>query len=200
MQRLAFGSLHRPSRVAERQVDLRGVRRFVLTPSADVPRERDLATLSRERFAEYRLQLATKRGAVERRGVFELVFVECLALHDLALAGEHGRELVLRFLQGGHFGRNAEQLRDEILDVRRERDKKVGLALAPQRMGLCAPGSEPRRKRSVCRLEMRNERRVQAREPRARVEVVERQSESKVQHKSCSRHAPTKHAKVTRSP
>ena len=69
-------------------------------------------------------ELGAQRRAVERRGVVGLVRVHRLALDELPLDGEQRRQLVMARLERVHLRRDAEQLREEVLEVRRQRDQQ----------------------------------------------------------------------------
>ena len=121
--------VRRPRRVAQREVEVGGVRRLVGLPAGDGLRERELGVASGQRRADARAELARQRRAVERRGGVRLVRVHRLALDEQALDREQRRELVMRRLQRAHLGLDAEQLREEVLEVRRDGEQQVGLGL-----------------------------------------------------------------------
>ncbi|HKN07976.1 MAG TPA: hypothetical protein VJ376_00580 [Pseudomonadota bacterium] len=89
---------------------------------------------------------------------------------------------MLRRLQRRDLGLYAEQMRQEILEVRREREQQLRLLLAPECIGLGARRREARTEPRVGAGEQGAEGRVDAGKPIGRIEIGKRQSELKLQH------------------
>ena len=103
--------------------------------------------------------------------------VHRLALDEQALDRVERRKLVVARLERAHLGFDAEQRRDEILEVRRERDQQLRLVLArSSASGRCARRGEPVGERRVSAAQVRDEQRVDARRALADVEVGEREA------------------------
>src|SRR5215472_7041444 len=98
VQRFALGCVHRPSSVAQREIDVGCMSCFIASPFAHRPRVGELAWDAGERCTDLRLELRTQCGAVEASSDVGPVAVERLALDDLALAREQRSKLVLRLL------------------------------------------------------------------------------------------------------
>ena len=145
--------------------------------------ERELPALPDQRLAEPSLELRPKRITVEACRVLCLVLVERLALHDLTLAGEERRELMLCRLQRGHFGFDAEQLRQKILELRRERDQQLRFFLARERIGTGARAGKARGERSIGLREPGAEDRVQPPQAGRGIEVAKAQPETELEHR-----------------
>ena len=78
------------------------------------------------------------------------------ALHEQALDRIERRQLVVAGLQVADFGRDAEQLADEVLDCRGEIDQQIGFRLAIERIGVGARRHQPVVQRYVAGGEMRD--------------------------------------------
>ena len=178
VQCLAFGCLHGPRGVAEREVDVGFMRGLVLSPLTDGSREGELAAQPHRRRADSRFELGAQRLAVEGRRLVGLVAVQRLALDDLALAGVDRRELVLRRLQRRDFRFDAEQPGDPVLEVRRNRDQKLRFRESSQRVGRAARGDQARAQRCVGVREMLEKRRVDAAKPGIRVQLGKSETQS----------------------
>ena len=165
------GRVRRPRRVAHRGVEGRGVCRLVLLPRRHRIREREL----RERRAERRLDRGAQRRAVERRRDVGLVRVHRLALHELALDDEERCQLVVARLERAHGRHDAEQVRQEVFQVRREREQEVGLGLGRQRVGRRAPRRQPVGEPRIGGAQVLAEQRVDARQAVVRMQVGERE-------------------------
>ena len=139
--------------------------------------------MSEQRLAEPCLELRAKHIAVEACRVLWLVLVERLALHDLPLAGEERRELMLRRLQRGHFGFDAEQLRQKILELRRERDQQLRFFLACERIGSGARALKAPGERSIGLRKPGAEDRVQTPQAGRGIEVAKAQPETELEHR-----------------
>ena len=98
---------------------------------------------------------------------------------------------MLRRLQRRELGLDAEELAEEILDMRCERQQELGFLLAPERArDRHAPPRAARASAGVGSGEMGAERGVDAGEPRGRVQIGKRQSEFELQHPARSRIFP----------
>ena len=89
-------------------------------------------------------------------GVGLLDLLDRAALHEQPLDRIERRQLVVPRLQRPHLGGDAEQLADEILEMRREIDQQVGFSLAVERLGCGARRHQPVVQRHVGRGEMRD--------------------------------------------
>jgi hypothetical protein len=117
-----------PCRILQREIQRLGMASLVLLPSQYVPCKCELA----ERLTECRLKCFAKRFAVERCRVCGLDLVHGLALHEVALHAEQRGKLVMPRRQRRYRIFDAEHPRDEIIDVRRERDQQFGCRLGRQ--------------------------------------------------------------------
>ena len=79
-------------------------------------------------------------------------------------------------LHARNLGRDAEQLADEILEMRREIDEEIGLILRGQFLGRGAAGGDQRKEAGIGRLKMRHESGVEPREPVTVIEIREVQT------------------------
>ena len=114
-----------------------------------------------------------KRSAIERLRDVGLVRVHRLALDEQTLHRVERRELVVPGLERAHFGLDAEQRRDEVFEMRPERDQELRLGLALQRIRVGARRGEARRKYRIRRLQMVDESTVDTRRPVALIEIGE---------------------------
>lgn len=106
---------------------------LVLLPRRDAACELEFGERAVEQFAFGGVRIE----ALELRG---LDLQQRMALYEQPLHAEHRRELVVRCGQRGGFGLDAEQPRDEILEVRRERDQQFRLRLVRELVGGGARG------------------------------------------------------------
>src|SRR6516162_11134702 len=109
VQPASLGRMRGPRRIAKREVDLAGMRRFVRAPFADETREAELSVQRGQRLADERFQPQTQCIGVEASRIVGLVLVHRFALHDLALAGKERRQLALRRLQSAYLALDAEE-------------------------------------------------------------------------------------------
>ncbi len=149
---------------------------LVLLPLGDVAREREF----RERPAEQRAQFALRGGSVEPRGLLGLHLAERAALHELALDGVQGGEVVVARAKRLGLGFDAEQPGDEVLERCGERDQQLRLGLGGERLGRGARGAQPLREAGIGFGDRCAESVVEPRESRATVEVLEFQSETEL--------------------
>ena len=119
------GSLHASN------VQLVCMRLLVFLPEKNVPRKAEFG----EWLAHQRLELAAKRRAVESCGLFRLVAVHRLALHEQTLDAVERRSKAVLIAQRLHFLLYAEQPGDERLDMRRQREQERGFLQRRQRVG-----------------------------------------------------------------
>ncbi len=145
----ARGGVRGPRGVAQCDVERGGIRRLVLLPARHRVGEPEL----RERLAQRGLQVAPQRRPVERRGRLGTVCVHRLALDEKALDGVERRQLVVPRLERAHVGLDPEQRRDEVLEVRAQRDQQLGLRLARERVGAAARRVQARGERGVSGLQ-----------------------------------------------
>ncbi len=165
----------RPHGVAGREFKLVGVGRLVFLPRRDPAREGQLA----ERLAQQRL-----RGGlcVEVRDILGLEFSQRLALHEQPFNAEDRREFVMLLRQCAHLRLNAEQLRHEVLKLRRQRYQQFGFRLARKRIGRGARRDQGIAQRGVCYRDKIEELRVQSRQAGALVKVRIFNSEGQLEH------------------
>ena len=182
VRRLASRRLHRPRGVAQGEIDVGRVRSLVAAPGADVAREGKLARKPGKGLAEFRFQLASQRRAVKARRRFGLVAVQGLALDDLALAGKQRRQFMLRCLQRREFGLDAEELAEEILDMRCQREQELRFLPAPEGVLIDPRRGEPGAESRVGSGKLGAEGGVDAGESRSRIQIGKRQSEFELQH------------------
>ena len=90
---------------------------------------------------------------------------------------------MLRRLQSSHFGFDAEQLRQEILQLRRKRDQQLRFALPPERVGIGARAREPRGERGIGLPKPGAEDRVQPLQAGRRIEVAKTEAETELEHR-----------------
>ena len=158
------------------------MRGLVPLPRGDRVRERELERLDADRGAEHAVELGAQRGSVDQCGGVRFVRVHRLALDELALDGKQRRQRVVARLEGTHFGLDAEQLRDEVLDVRGDVDQQRGLVLARKRVRRRARGEQAIRQSLVSLAQLRDEPRVEACRPLRRIEVGKFEREGRIQH------------------
>ncbi|HEY3459288.1 MAG TPA: hypothetical protein VGL52_00570 [Casimicrobiaceae bacterium] len=89
--------------------------------------------------------------------------------------------MVLRF-ERLHGYTDAEEIGEEVLEMRRDLDQELRFVLGAERGGFGARGGEPRRQRSVGLSEARNEVPVDTGGAFDRVEVAEGESVGKAKH------------------
>ena len=140
-----------------------------LQPPGDRPREARLG----HRPAQQRLHFGLQRLAVQRGRPVALDLLERPALHEIAPDLEDRRQRVMRAAQGRQFIADAEQLADEALQMRRERDDKLGLFQPRQRVRRASRGHQPRAEARVGRPQGIQEQPVQPNQPLAIVEILE---------------------------
>ena len=77
-------------------------------------------------------------------------------------------------LQGPHLVRDAEELAEEILEMRCEIDQEVRVGIAVNRVGIAAGRHQPVVQRRVAFCEMRNKRPIEAQQALTLVKIGER--------------------------
>ncbi len=87
---------------------------------------------------------------------------------------------------------DAEQRRDEVLEMRRERDQELGLGLAIERIGRVAGGGEARRQRRIGFVQCLDKAAVQHRQTVARVEVREGEAMVEYRYRCVRTHAASR--------
>ena len=155
--------------------DLRFVFVFVGEPAVDVFEE----ALLGEAFAEQRFEFGGEGGAVDGVGLLFLDAADGLLLDELALEGEHRRQVVMARLQGFDLRLDAEQFADEVFDVRREGDDQFAGLLAIEAGGVLAGFAETCAQAGVGVLQLMQERGVEADGSFAGVEVLKGEPERK---------------------
>ncbi len=119
---------------------------------------------------------------VEVRDVLGLEFRQRLALHEQPLDAEDRRELVVPFGQRARLGLDAEQLRHEVLELRRQRDQQFGFGLRRERLGRGARRAQCIAQRRVRRGDEVEELRVEAPQALVLVEVRKIEPERQLEH------------------
>src|SRR5690606_19219492 len=128
--------------------------------------------------AELRAQRLLEGRAVERGGFFRFHLTQCLALYEAAAAFVDRRELVVAGGERRDFGPNAEELADEVLEMRRERDQELRLGFGRQGVRIRAGGLGPGGQSGVRRPQRLAERGIEPQKAVARVEIAELETES----------------------
>src|SRR6185436_19033830 len=159
---LAFGRQRRPGGVARGRFELRLVRRLVLEPCADLAGVVELG-------GELK---------IPRLRILGLDLVQGAALDEQALDRPEWSERVMTLGQRLRFRFDAEQARDEVVDVRRERDEELGLFLAA---GMLLPRrKQPIAQRCVDLAQESEERAIYPKKAFALIQVIETNAESKL--------------------
>jgi len=135
-----------------------------------------------KRGPEPHLQRTAQSRTVERQRRVALVCVDRLALDELAAHGEQRRQLVVAGFERAHVGADAEQLRDEILDMRRDGDQQLGFRLARQRIGLGARDQQPVGQHRIGRAQVIDEQRIDTCRTSDGMEVGERDAVGERKH------------------
>ncbi len=152
----AFGRCRRPVGIARRAFDLVGVGDLVFAPFSNLPGE---------------LQFGGKGVAVGRR-ILRLHFVQGVALDEKALYRIQRRELVVAGGERPSFGFDAEEFRDEVLEMGRKRDEELGFRFCGWRGFSRLDEAIPQ----PC-IEKSEKRRVQAQQSVAPIEIAEPEAE-----------------------
>jgi len=135
----------------------------------------------RERLAKQRLELRGQCWPVLARRLLGGDLARRLALHELALAGVQRRQRVVARLQGAHLGADAEQLADEVLQIRPKADQQLAVSLVVQRSGLRPTGEQPLGKRLIARGQPVQERLIQPGQAGVVIKNFGRQTKRKMQ-------------------
>ena len=131
-----------------------------------------------ERLAKEGFERFLRGVTIDCGGVLGLHLVHSAALHEKALDRVKGGQLVVLPGQRLEFGFDAEQPCEEILEVRRKRDKQLRLSLGCERGWVPASVDEPVGQRGVQLAHEFDELRVEANERVAVIEVGEREAET----------------------
>ena len=115
--------------------------------------------------------------AVDCRGVRFLDAFDRASLHKQALDRIERRQIVMARLQRPHLRRDAEQLAEEILDMRRQLDQQIQFPGVPKGLGIAPRRHQPVMQRAIRRREIRDESPIDAHETVAVVEVGEGERE-----------------------
>ena len=151
---------------------------LLLEPSLDASRESQLV----EATAENVTQLPLKRNRVERRGLGGLDFGARAPLYEVSFDEVKRRKLVVPACEREHFIGDAEELREKSLQVRSEIEQQRRFGFRLERVRIRTRGSEPRGERRVSGTEELDEPAVDRGEPRAGVEVFEREAPGELEH------------------
>ena len=161
----------------QRSLDALAVLRFILEPAV----YRTCILELRKRPAEPGCQPGFESGAVQARRFVGLDFVHGAALHEQALYRVQRREFRVARRQRLRLGLDAEQCRDEVLQMRRERDQQLRFRLLRQRIGLGARGDQTFGQGRIALFQVFQERRIDARKPCARIQVGK--GEAEIEHR-----------------
>ena len=164
-----------PGGVSRGQVELGGVQGFVLLPFGDMPSEGQFA----ERFLEQRGKLFLCCVAIDGGSVFGLDLVHGAPLHEQPLDRINRRELVVMTGERVKFGFDAEQLSNEILDVRCKRDQQLGFGFCGERSRILPRGDQLVSQPGIDFAQEFHERRIEANEGFAVVEILEGKAKAK---------------------
>ncbi len=133
---LSLPGMHRPGRIAQRCIDFVRVGTFLLQPGRYVTRKRQFAEIRIEPCSE----LGFEPGSVEPGSGLRLVGVDGLALHEQPLAGIQRSKFEMTRRQCVDFVFDAEQARDEIVEMTGYRDQEFRFLLQRQRWVTSAQG------------------------------------------------------------
>ena len=170
VQRLALLREACPGGVAERQIERLG--RAFLLPSGDMGGKGALGERLAHRFLD---------GAPQRRPVEALrvrIFLDRLALHEETAAAMHRIERSRRRDDRGKLGLDVEELAQEGLQMRPERDQERALVALGNRPGLRTGREQRRTQLRSLRLEHREEAPVEPDEPVTLREVGKAEAEA----------------------
>ena len=120
--------LHCPGRITRGELQFAGMGRFILQPQTNLSGIGKFA----ERRSDTGCQLGFERRSVDGCGFFGLYLGHCTALHEHAFAAVQRRQLMMALGQCPHLRFDAEQTRQKILEMRRQRDQQFRLRLAGQ--------------------------------------------------------------------
>ena len=110
---------------------------------------------------------------MRRLGLLDLL--DGAALHEQALYRIERRQFVVPGLQFADFGGDAEQLADEVFDMRGEIDQQIGFRLAVERVGVGASRHQAVVQRRVAGSEMRDKGAVEPDQALAFVQIGKRE-------------------------
>ena len=166
-----------PGGVLRRDLQLFLVLLLGIQPPPDVFHEARFG----ERLVKERFQLRGYGQAVDRAGLLLGDSADGLLLHEPALQRVDRRQAVVLGLERAQVGGYPEQLADEILDVRRQFDNEIGLLFARQRAGVSPGVKQALRQRRVGRLQLLQERLVQASQSFLAVQVLKREPKPEIE-------------------
>jgi hypothetical protein len=172
VQGLAFGREHGPRCVKSGEAQSFGVLRLVFQPARDVVG----VTAFGERFEREGFEFTLDGEAVDEGGLFGRVSGESLFLDEFALDGVERREFVVFRLEIVKRFIDAEQMADEVFEVRCDGDDEFGLLFEGERCGIFSGGEELGVEFRRGLPELRQKNAVEAGEGVAVVEIPERES------------------------
>ena len=187
MQFFARRRLRRPCGVAQCEIELRLVHRFVSQPTRHMLCECKFRKLTAEQHGQLRAQCE----AVHDRGIRSLVLVHGLALHEQTLATEQRCKLVVTCRQHTNFRLDTEQFRDEIFNVRRQCYQQFGLLLGGERFRIKARFAQALAQRAIGGAQRVHEFSVEFQQPAALIKIGKLQIKTGAQH-----HRHTKYQQI----
>ncbi len=175
---LAFRRQRRPGGVVARRLQWQRVRRLVREPARDpfgiaqFPGEDARAGLEiAGRATDQRVEFLAQPVAIELDGLGLLDLLDGAALHEQALRRIERRQPVVARLERPHLAGNAEEVAEEVLEMRREIDQQLAFALAVKRLGRGARRHQPIVQRRLGGGEMRDKGAVEPHEAVALIEI-----------------------------
>ena len=173
LQGFAFGREHGPGGVETGEAQGFGVLRFVFQPARDMIG----VTAFGERFEREGFELTLDGESVDLGGLFRRVAGQRLFLDEFALDGVERREFVVLRLEIVKRFIDAEQMADEVFEMRRDGDDEFGLLFEGQRGRILTGGEELGVELRRGLLELREKNAVEAGEGASIVEILKRKSE-----------------------
>ena len=166
-------SMRGPCRIAQRKVELVGVRRFVLLPAGHRLRKGEFSRRVRYRATQDRSKGEAQGNAIECRRDIRLVSVHRLALDEKSLDGVERCQFVVATFQLADLGRDAEQRGQEVLEMRCNGNQECRLVLARACRWRGACRLQPQCKICIGGLEVSDEQRVDLGSTRDGIQIGE---------------------------
>ena len=180
-----------PGRIAGGLFDLRLMVVFGFKPTRDVV---DKAGLS-EAIVEEGFQLIGQRVAIDRHRLFLRHAADGALRDELAFEGIERGQGMMTGLQFGHLRSDAEELADEVFDVRRQGNQQLGVLLPFDAVRMGAPLHQGVEERQIGGFQMVKKDAVETRERVAVVEIGEVEVKGKVKRFGGVRHAVLSNAR-----
>ncbi len=169
--RAPVGRQRRPGRVSRRDLERLLVGILLIHPNRDMPREGFLG----QRLAEPLFEIASRRVGVDRRRLLLRHAFHGAALHEQTLYGVKRRQCLMPRLQRARLFADAEQLGDEILEMRRQVDQQFGFDLGFELGGIAPPRHHAIEQINVARFNVCDKRRVELFQPVAAIQIFKTQ-------------------------